>query len=230
MNEIFENSLYFGFFLSLVCYWIGMSIQKKIKISICNPLLIAAVIIILFLKVGNIEYQTFHQGSQYIAYLLTPATVCLALPLYRQIQVLKSSLFPVLAGLTAGAVTCLVLIIGLAYIMKMETVLVISLLPKSITTAIAIGVAEELGGISGITVMAVVVTGLFSTLIADIVFKLFRIKDPIAQGLALGASGHAIGTSKALKMGEIQGAMSSLAIVVMGIIIVVFAPLVANYI
>lgn len=230
MNEIFENSLYFGFCLTLAGYWIGMKLQKKTKLSFCNPLLISTVFIIGILLIGKIEYRTFNQGAQYITYLLTPATVCLALPLYREIKILKKNLVPVIAGLLAGCATCMVLVVGIAYIMNLERIVTLSLLPKSITTAIAIGVSEEIGGISAITVAAVVFTGIFSTVISTFVFKVFRIKDPVAQGLALGVSGHAIGTSKALELGKTQGAMGSLAIVVMGILTVMISPIVAKFV
>ena len=230
MNAVFENSAYFGFFLTLLGYGLGLAVQKKTKLAVCNPLLISTVFIIAVLLAGRIRYQTFNQGAQYITYLLTPATVCLALPLYRQLRILKENLVPVLAGLTAGTVTCMALIGGMACLLHLERTMTLSLLPKSITTAIAIGVTVEIGGLSGITDAAVVITGILSTVVADLVFKVCRIKDPVAQGLALGASGHAIGTSKALGMGEVQGAMSSLAIVVTGIITVVLVPMVARFI
>ena len=230
MNAVFENSAYFGFFLTLLGYGLGLAVQKKTKLAVCNPLLISTVFMIGVLLAGRIHFETFNQGAQYITYLLTPATVCLALPLYRQLRILKENLVPVLAGLTAGTVTCMGLIGGMAYLLHLERTMTLSLLPKSITTAIAIGVTEEIGGLSGITVAAVVITGILSTVVADLVFKVCHIKDPVAQGLALGASGHAIGTSKALLMGEIQGAMSSLAIVVTGIITVILVPVVARFI
>lgn len=229
MNEIFANSAYFGFFFSLLAYWIGVKIQQKTKWAICNPLLITVVLLILFLKLTHVEYEVFNEGAKYITYLLTPATVCLALPLYRQLQILKDHLVPLLLGLLAGCATCMILIVGFTYLLHLDLVLGISLLPKSITTAIAIGVSAEIGGIEGITVASVVITGIFSAIVATGVFRLFHIKDPIAQGVALGAAGHAIGTSKALQLGEVQGAMSSLAIVVTGIMTVIVAPIVANY-
>lgn len=229
MNEIFVNSVYFGFFFSLLAYGIGVKIQQKTKWSICNPLLISVILLILLLQTAKIDYGVFHAGAQYITYLLTPATVCLALPLYRQLKILKENLAPLLLGLLAGCITCMVMIVGFTYLLHLDSILGVSLLPKSITTAIAMGVSTELGGIEGITVASVVITGIFSAVVATGVFRIFHIKDPIAQGVALGAAGHAIGTSKALQIGEIQGAMGSLAIVVTGIMTVILAPVVANY-
>ena len=185
MNAVFENSVYFGFFLTLLGYGLGLVLQKKTRLAVCNPLLISTVFIIAVLLAGRISYQTFNQGAQYITYLLTPATVCLALPLYRQIRILKENFVPVFAGLAAGAFTCMILVGGMAYLLHLEKTMTLSLLPKSITTAIAIGVTEEIGGLSGVTVAAVVITGILSTVIANLVFKICRIQDPVAQGLAL---------------------------------------------
>ena len=228
MNEVLQNSAYFGFFLSLLAYWAGVRIKSKWKLAILNPLLIAIILVIGFLVAFRIDYATFNQGAQYLNYLLTPATVCLALPLYRQIRVLKEHWAAVLCGLAAGCATSLALVVAFAWVLRVDPVVARSLLPKSITTAIAMGVTEELGGISAITVAVVILTGVAGAVMATGIFKLVRIKDPVAQGLALGASAHAVGTSKALELGELQGAMSSLAIVATGILTVIAAPIVAN--
>lgn len=227
MNEIMLNSAYFGLVLSLLAYYLGIKLKNKTKLAFCNPLLVASVLIIALLLALDIEYPVFNQGAQYLTYLLTPATVCLALPLYREFKILKDHLIIIFMALIAGCITCFIIIGGIAVLWHLDRVLCVSLLPKSITTAIAIGLVEEIGGISGITVAAVVVTGIFAAVIAPSVFKWFHIDNPIAQGLALGASGHAIGTSKALELGEIQTAMSSLAIVVTGILTVIIVPLIA---
>lgn len=228
MNELLQDSAYFGFFLSLFAYWVGVKIKNKWKLAILNPLLIALILVISFLAAFRIDYGVFNQGAQYLSYLLTPATVCLALPLYRQVRVLKEHWAAVLCGLAVGCATSLALVVAFAGLLRVEPVIARSLLPKSITTAIAMGVTEELGGISAITVAVVILTGVAGAVMATGIFKLFRIKDPVAQGLALGASAHAVGTSKALELGELQGAMSSLAIVATGLITVVAAPIVAN--
>ncbi|MFQ6860517.1 MAG: LrgB family protein [Beduini sp.] len=227
MNDVMINSAYFGLVLSLLAYYLGIKLKNKTKIALCNPLLIATVLIIVLLMLLDIDYPTFNQGAQYLTYLLTPATVCLALPLYREFKILKDHLFIIFIALAAGCITCFVVVGGMALLWQIDRTIGISLLPKSITTAIAIGLTEEVGGISGITVAAVIITGIFASVIAPSIFKWFHINDPIAQGLALGASGHAIGTSKALELGEIQAAMSSLAIVVTGILTVIIVPLAA---
>lgn len=230
MNELFGDSVFFGLFLSLFTYWIGVKIKARFQWTLLNPLLIAIVLCIVCLAVGNISYETFNQGAQYLSYLLTPATVCLALPMYRQMKVLKENWLPVLAGVLSGCAVTLGLVLLCGCFLKMEQTLTVSLLPKSITTAIAIGVTEELNGISAITVAAVIITGIIGAVTAGMVFKLFRINEPVAQGLACGTASHAIGTTKALEMGEIQGAMSSLAIVASGLVTVFAAPAVASWI
>lgn len=227
MNKVMMNSAYFGLVLSLLAYYLGIKLKNKTKLAFCNPLLIASVLIIILLLILDIDYSVFNQGAQYLTYLLTPATVCLALPLYQEFKILKEHLMIIFIALVAGCITCFVIIGGMALLWQIDQTISVSLLPKSITTAIAIGLTGEIGGISGITVAAVVITGIFAAVIAPSVFKWFHIDDPIAQGLALGASGHAIGTSKALEMGEIQAAMSSLAIVVTGILTVIIVPLIA---
>lgn len=229
MNEMLGNALWFGVALSLFAYWIGVQLKKKIPLTIMNPLLIAMLLIILFLKVFHISYETYDYGAKMITDLLTPATVCLAVPLYRQLQVLKKNVAAVMIGVASGCIANAVVIILLSALLKVDHAVYRSLLPKSVTTAIALGVSKEMGGIAAVTVMGVVVTGLFGALIAGVVFKIFPITEPVAQGLACGTSAHAIGTSKALEIGEVQGAMSSLAIIVAGLITVVLSPLFVNF-
>ena len=159
MNEILKDSAYFGFFLTLFAYWVGVKIKNRWKMALLNPLLIALILVIGVLVAFQIDYDTFNAGAQYISYLLTPATVCLALPLYRQIRVLKEHWAAVVTGLVSGCVTSLGLAVLFAELLKVDPVIARSLLPKSITTAIAMGVTEELGGISAVTVAVVILTG-----------------------------------------------------------------------
>lgn len=226
MNELVMNSTYFGVVLSLICYWIALWISAKVKNTLCNPLLVASIMIIAFLCLFGIDYETYDLGASKLTYFLNLSTVCLAVPLYRQFEVLKSNLKAILLGIFAGCTACMITIVGLAAVFSFSPELTASVLPKSITTAIAIGLSEEVGGLSAITVACVVFTGIFGACTASTFFKLFRIEEPVAQGLAAGASAHAIGTSRALELGEIQGAMSSLAIVVTGIMTVIFVPIV----
>ena len=169
-----------------------------------------------------------NKGAQFITFLLTPATVCLAVPLYKQVQILIKHLDAILISLFSGCLAGIVSIFIMCLIMKADPVIYYSLLPKSITTAIAIGVSDKLGGNSTITVGIVIITGILGAIIAKSICKLFKIKHPVAIGLALGNSAHAIGTSKALEFGEIEGAMSSLSIVIAGLLTVIIAPLMAN--
>jgi predicted murein hydrolase (TIGR00659 family) len=229
MNEFLQGSVFFGFFLTLFAYWLGAGISKKVKSTLCNPLLIAMILIIAFLKLTGITYDTFENGAKYINYFLTPATVCLAVPLYRQIQLLKEHVWAILISIFSGCVACAALIFALSKIFALDYTIYAGLVPKSVTTAIAMGVSEELGGIVAVTVMAVDLTGLGGAVLAPTLFKIFRIEEPIAQGLAMGTASHAIGTSKALEMGEIQGAMSSLAIAVTGVMTVIIGPIVAGF-
>lgn len=229
MNNLLVNSAYFGIVLSLLAYYVGDVLKKKTKLAIFNPLLVSSVLIIIFLLVFDIDYSTFNEGAKYLTYLLTPATVCLALPLYRQFDILKENVSLIFISILSGCLTCFILIIGIDVLIHLDQTLFLSLLPKSITTAIAIGVTEEIGGISGITVAAVIITGILSSMIATTIFKMFHIKHPIAKGLALGTAGHAIGTSKAIELGEVEAAMSSLAIVVTGIMTVVLVPILVSF-
>lgn len=229
MNELLSNSMYFGFCLTLGTYMVGTWISKKTALTICNPLLLSILFVILILKLFGIDYATFEHGAKYITYLLNPATVCLALPLYRKFEILKQEKLAVVSGILAGAISCMILVLVMAAALHLNPAIKASLLPKSITTAIAMGVSEELGGIANITVMSVVITGIFGAVISKVIFKLFRIQEPVAKGLALGTAAHAIGTSKAIELGEVEAAMSSLAIVVTGGFTVIFAPILFRF-
>ncbi len=229
MKEVMDNSIYFGVALSLLAYIAGIELKKKFKLSILNPLLVSIILVILFLAIFDVDYESYNQGGKYISYLLTPATVCLAIPLYQQIDLLKKNFKAIAIGIITGVFTSLVSILALSMIFKLSHELYVTLLPKSITTAIGIGVSEELGGIKTITVAAIVLTGISGNVIGESVCRLFKIKNPISVGLALGTSAHAIGTTKALELGETQGAMSSLSIAVSGLLTVVLAPIFANF-
>ena len=229
MNNFLQNSVFFGVFISIITYEIGVLIKKKLKIAIFNPLLISMALIIILLLIFHVDYDTYESGAKYLSYFLTPATVALAVPLYEQIEPLKKNWKAILAGIFAGAMTSALCVLVLSLIFKLSHKQYVTLLPKSITTAIGMGVSEELGGYVTITVAVIVVTGVLGNILGEFVCKIFRITEPISKGLALGASSHAIGTAKAIEMGEIEGAMSSLAIAVAGILTVVFASVFANF-
>ncbi|MCI7262035.1 MAG: LrgB family protein [Clostridiaceae bacterium] len=223
-------SLYFGMFLSVGAYLFGVWLKKKTGLAICNPLLVASALVIVVLLVCRINYQEYNRGASFLSYFLTPATVCLAIPLYRQLELLKKNVAAILASILVGVAGSAASIFAMSLVFRLEHVYYVSLLPKSITTAIGMGVSEELGGIVTLTVVSIIVTGILGNVIADTLFAVFKIEEPMAKGLALGTAAHAIGTARALELGEIEGAMSSLAIAVAGLSTVVVAPLVAGLI
>ena len=229
MDSIVQSSAYFGFFITLFGYWVSIQIAKRMRSTLCNPLLLTIIFIIAFLKLADISYASYDNGAKYINYFLTQSTFCLAVQLYRQLKLLKEYAGAILISIMSGTAACAIMIFGLAKLFLLENSIYASLVPKSITTAIALGMSEELGGLSAVTVMAVFVTGILGAVIANTVFKIFKIEDPVAQGLAMGTASHAIGTSKALELGEIQAAMSSLAIAVTGILTVIVGPIVAGF-
>ena len=228
MNEIFETSVFFGVFISLLSYGIGVLLKKKWKLAVFNPLLIAVVLTILFLAALKVDYEVYNESAKYISFLLTPATICLAVPLYEQMELLKQNYRAVLCGIFSGVLTSFLSVFLFAVLFRLDHSAYVTLLPKSITTAIGMGVSEELGGYVAITVAIIIVTGVIRNVAADVIFRIFKIKEPIARGIALGASAHAIGTAKAMELGEVEGAMSSLSIVVSGILTVAGAGLFAG--
>lgn len=230
MSNFLSNSIFFGVLICLLAYQAGVFLRQKTKIAAFNPLLISIIIVIFVLVMFNIKFEDFYKGSKYISFLLTPATVALAIPLYSKLTLLKSNFKAIMSGLIAGVLTSLISIFVMSLLFGLSHENYVSMLPKSITTAIGIGVSEELGGVSTITTAVIIVTGVFGNVSADIVYKIFNITNPIAKGIGLGSSAHAIGTSKALEMGETEGAMSSLSIAVAGIITVIFASFFAKLI
>ena len=223
-----RESVYFGVVLTLAIYSLSVAIKKKWKLAILNPLLITSAAVILVLICFHIDYEIYEEGAKYISYLLTPATVALAIPLYQQVELLKKHWLAIVAGILSGACTSMGTVLVLAILFRLDHSGYVTLLPKSITTAIGMGVSEEMGGIVTITVAVIIVTGIFGNMIAESVCKLFHITEPIAQGIGIGSAAHAIGTTKAMELGEIQGAMSSLSIAVSGLITVILAPLFAG--
>lgn len=230
MNELLKNSVFFGFALTFASYQLGLMVKKKIDLPITNPLLIAEAFVIVFLLVFDIDYPVYNAGAQHISYLLTPATVCLAIPLYKQLRILKDNLAAVIGGITSGVVTSGVSIFVLSKLFGLSHQYYVTLLPKSITTAIGMGVSEEAGGIAALTVVAIIITGLFGNVAGETILRVFRVRSSIAKGVALGTAAHAIGTSKALELGEVEGAMGSLSIAVAGLMTVVVVPMAAGLI
>lgn len=228
MKNIPIDSLFFGAVISLAAYEGGLLLKKKFKLAILNPLLIGTVCIMAVLSLLKIEYRHYMEGAKYISYLLTPATVCLAVPLYRQLGLLRQNLKAVAGGIASGVLASLLSVFLLAKLFGLSHEQYVTLLPKSITTAIGLGISEELGGITTITVAVIIVTGILGNIIAEFIYRIFHIEEPVAKGLALGTASHAIGTARAMEMGEIEGAMSSLAIAVAGLVTVFGASVFAK--
>lgn len=229
MKELLSDSVFFGVMVSILAYELGGLLKKKLKLAVCNPLLISIVVVMVVLAAFDVDYASYQQGAQLLSYLLTPATVCLAIPLYEQISLLKENARAIMAGLVSGVLTSLVSIFGMAVIFGLSHEEYVTLLPKSITTAIGMGVSEELGGIVTVTVAVIIVTGILGNVIGEQVCRLFGIEEPIAKGIAIGSASHAIGTAKAMEMGEIEGAMSSLSIAVAGLLTVAGASIFARF-
>ena len=224
------QSLYFGVLVSLGAYLFGIWLREKTGFAVFNPLLVAIVAVIAILSFFHIDYDDYNVGGSFVSFLLTPATVCLAIPLYKQLELLKREALAVFAAITAGVAGSAASIFAMCALFKMSHVHYVTLLPKSITTAIGMGVSEEAGGIVTLTVASIIVTGILGNIAAEFIFRLAKLEEPIAKGLALGTAAHAIGTAKALSLGEIEGAMSSLAIAVAGIKTVVVVPFVSGLI
>lgn len=218
MTDFMTQSSYFAVVLSLCGFWLGLLLKKKFNYPLLNPLLVAIIFVISFLLIFDISYETYNISGKNLSYLLTPATVCLAIPLYQQFQQFKQNWKAVLTGITAGVFVNLTTIYLFSKIFSLEYEMYITLLPKSITTAIGLSVSEEYGGLVSITAAAIIITGIFGNIIGESLCKLTKITHPVAKGVAMGTSAHAIGTSKAMEMGEVEGAMSSLSIVITGII------------
>jgi predicted murein hydrolase (TIGR00659 family) len=223
MFDFLTQATFFGAAASIAFYELGVLIKKKFKSAFFNPLLIAIVFTILMLIVCKIDYDKYNEGAKYISYFLTPATVCLAIPLYEQFELLKKNVKAIMAGILAGVLSSVLTVLGVSVLFGFSHEEYVSFLPKSITTAIGMGVTEQLGGYVPITVAVIIMTGVFGNVIGEAVCKIFKITEPIAKGVALGSASHAIGTAKAMEMGEVEGAMSSLSIAVSGIITVVVA-------
>lgn len=204
--------------LTLFCYQIGLQLQKKTRSAICNPILIAVALILLFMGLTGFPNADYQAGTAYLSWLMTPATICLAIPMYQQLQILKKNLPMILAGVAAGTFASLLMVAALSALFHFDRQLTMSLLPKSVTSAIGVPLSELAGGIGSVSTAVIILTGIFANISGQLLCKLFRITSPIAQGVALGTSGHVIGTAKANQISELTGAVSSLSLVVAGLL------------
>lgn len=227
MSDLYElfASPFFGISLSVIAFWIGIRIQKKTGLVACNPLIIAIVLIVGVLLVFHIPYESYNVGGSLINLFLAPATACLAVSIYTRVELLKKNWLPILVGCAVGSVTSMGSVYGLCRLFRLDESITAALLPKSVTTPIAVSISGAHGGITSITVVAVILTGILGSILAPTLIRLFRVEDPMTAGLAIGACSHAVGTSKAIELGETEGAMSGLAIGVCGILTVVFSML-----
>ncbi|HII93651.1 MAG TPA: LrgB family protein [Methanosarcina sp.] len=221
----FINMPLFGILLSLIAFQAGTLLYKKTQLSIFNPLLVASVLVMVFLLIFGINYETYNLGGNYISFFLGPATVVLAVPLYKKIRLLKSNALPIIAGIITGCIAGISSILTLSSLLGLDDTISRSLAPKSVTTPIGIEISRQIGGLPAITVAAIVFTGIIGAILGPFICRCFKIKDKVAVGVAIGTASHALGTTRAIELGETEGAMSGLAIGIAGLITVFLAPL-----
>ena len=228
MAELLTQGAVWGTLLTIGAFALGTLLQKKTGRAWCNPLLLGSLFVILFLRLCRIPYPDYQASAGLVSGLLLPATVSLAVPLYEQWEALRKNTAAILSGIVAGAVVSIGAVLLLAWAFRTDRAAAVSLLPKSVTTAIGADVSGELGGIPALTTAVIILTGIFGNLTAQAVCKWFRITDPVAKGVGIGSAAHAIGTAKALELGPVEGAMSSLSIAVAGIMTALLCPLAVN--
>ncbi len=223
MRQMLINSAYLGLVITLAAYWVGTGLKKKFRLAIFNPLLVGVVLSIGVLLLLGIDYDSYYSSAKYLSFLLTPTTVCLAIPLYEQVQLLKKNFVAILVGVAAGVIASMGSILCMGWLFSMSAQELATLLPKSVTTAIGMPLAEQLGGYGSIAAIVIALTGIFGNAAAEGFLKLIRVVHPIARGLAIGTASHSGGTAKAMELGEAEGAMSGLSVAVAGLITVIAA-------
>lgn len=228
MIEWFGSTLTGSLLISLCAYAFGDWLKRKTGKSWCNPLLIACICVVLFLIITGLPYADYQAGTSLLTSLLTPSMVCLAIPLYKQIEVLKKNVLAIMAGVVSGVFITFLCVTAVALLFHLSRTQYVTLMPKSVTTAIGMALSGELGGIESVTVAAILITGIWGNVTAPLICRLFRIVHPVAKGIAIGASCHVIGTTRAMEMGPVEGAMSSLSTVVSGLLTAIILPVIAN--
>lgn len=224
------NNPYFGIIISFITYEIGVQLNKRLKSALINPLLISIILTIAFLKLSGTDYKTYMEGGKFVLFLIAPATVALMVPLYRNFHLLKANFLAIFIGSFIGSLSIIISVLTLSKIFKLSPELIISLLPKSITTAIGIPLSQEYGGLAAITAICIIITGILGSVIGPFVLKAAKIDDEVAFGVAMGTAAHAIGTSRAMEIGEVEGAMSGLCIGIAGIMTVFILPLAIKFV
>lgn len=222
------NSPFFGIALSVLAFALGIQLQKRTKLAILNPLITATVIVAGVLLLLRIPYTAYDKGGSIIQLMLVPATACLAVSIYTRIRLLKANFIPIIVGCAAGSLTSMASVYGLCRLLHLDEAITRSLLPKSVTTPIALSIAAQHGGIAPITVTAVIISGITGSILAPWLIRILRLNDSISTGIAMGSSAHAVGTAKALEMGETEGAMSGLAIGICGLFTVIFSLIISQ--
>ena len=216
--------------LTLLAYQAAALLQKKLRSPLCNPILVAVILILGFLGLTGMELSTYQSGVSYLSWLMTPATVCLAISMYEQFQILRKNMGLILAGVAAGAIACLVTVLVFCLVCGFDRELTVSLLPKSVTTAIGVPLSQMAGGLTPVTTAAIILTGITANVLGPALCRLFRLTDEVARGAAFGTAGHVIGTARATEMSRLTGAVSSLSLVVAGLLTAVVLPILANFI
>ena len=223
MSNAVTQSPIFGIVLTILAYRFGFWVQKKTGWMVCNPLLIAVAAIVCVLTAFGIPLEDYEAGGDFISMLVVPATAVLAIGVYENLKILRRYAWPVLIGCIVGSATSVLCVVGLCRLCALDEMLTASLMPKSVTTAIAMALAETNGGVGSLAALGVFITGVTGAMLAPVFIKWFRVDDPVAQGVAIGACSHALGTTRALELGELQGAMSGLALSVCGIFTVILS-------
>ena len=229
MSDFIQSISVWGVALTLGAFALGTWINKRTGQAIFNPLLLGSLFVIVFLSLAQIPVADYKENVQIISYLLLPATVSLAVPLYEQWQTLKENALAILCGIAAGSLTSMLSVVALAALLKLDPALAASMMPKSVTTAIGVEVAAELGGIGSLAGALIVLTGIIGNLSAAALCRIAKLRDPVARGVAIGTGSHAVGTAKALQMGPVEGAISGLSIAVAGVLTAVLCPILANF-
>lgn len=223
MSELISNPM-FGILITLIAYEIGLYLQRRTGLAILNPLLISTILIILFLVITGIDYDSYNVGGKILTFFITPATVALALPLYRNFKLLVENLWPIFIGIIGGIIVNFISIYFLVKYTNLDMQLFYSLVPKSVTTPIGIELSSQIGGMPQITIAAIIISGLTGVIAGPIIFKVFKINDKVARGIAYGTTAHALGTTKAIEEGEVEGSMSGLSIGISGLLTAVIVP------
>lgn len=229
---MFENLLSsecFCLILTISAFVLASSVQKKTRLAILNPILIGAVLVISVLLLLEIPNETYQNGNHILRFLMTPATICLTISFYQQFQALKHHMLAIAAGVLAGSISSICFVSIAAGLFRLELPLVLSLLPKSVTSAIGAVISEEMGGLSALTTFAIILTGILGNIIGPALCRILRIQDPIAQGVAFGTAAHVVGTAKAVQMNKLTGAVSSLSLTLAGLITVVILSILTSF-